>query len=419
MTSIQNDRAPRTSVVRRGWSGLLAATVLGLGAMAQDESTSWTLSADVIYPVLGDAIRGGSVVVADGKITAVTPGEAGGDLHVAAITPGLVDLSARMGLGLDAVEQSREVTADMRVADSIDIFSVAWDRQVRQGVTTALVNPPDRNVIGGYGVLMKTAGSHDVAERTVKADAVMRGAIGTEPSGGNHPAFGRPTDFYSRRPTTRMGVEWELRSQFFEAFYAKGDDDREFDGSADLRKVLGGDVPLMLQTWATQDIRTAVFFTEEARREGLGSIKLIVDSAAEAWREPQLLVRSGAAVVLPPFPPQGRTRDQAFLPIGAAKELIDLGIPVALSSHGAADAESRLDRQAGLAMRGGMTRAEALEAVTLTPARMMGVEDRVGSIRVGRDADLVLWNGEPFELTSRIVGVLVDGKLVLDPRGGK
>lgn len=70
-------------------------------------------------------------------------------------------------------------------------------------------------------------------------------------------------------------------------------------------------------------------------------------------------------------------------------------------------------------MRGGLPFEAALAAVTLTPARMIGIEDRVGSIAVGKDADLVLWSGVPFELTSRVVGVLVDGRVVLDPRPAK
>ena len=76
----------------------------------------------------------------------------------------------------------------------------------------------------------------------------------------------------------------------------------------------------------------------------------------------------------------------------------------------------RLGRQAGFAMRGGLPFDAALAAVTINPARMMGVDDRVGSIEVGKDADLVLWNGTPFEPTSAIIGVLLDGVLVVDPR---
>jgi imidazolonepropionase-like amidohydrolase len=267
------------------------------------------------------------------------------------------------------------------------------------------------------GVALKTAGPNSVAARTVKADAVLRCAIGSQPSFRNHPAFGRPDDFYSRRPTTRMGVEWELRHAFYDAATARQDPAaRATRGTPELIAALDGDRPLNIQAWTTQDIRTAVFLKEEIEREGLGHPRLILDACAEAWKEPQLLVRSGVAVVLPPFPLQGRTNEGSFMAWNTAKLLHDLGVPIALSSHGAVEPEFRLDRQAGFAMRGGLPFDAALAAVTIAPARMIGIQDRVGSLEAGKDADLVLWSGMPFEPTSRVIGVFIDGRCVLDPR---
>jgi hypothetical protein len=283
-------------------------------------------------------------------------------------------------------------------------------------VTSVLASPPDDAVIGGLGVAMKTAGPDSFAARTIKADAVLRGAIGQQPSNRNHPAQGRPNDFYSRRPTTRMGVEWVLRDRFYEAAYSRKDASRAFPGSAELLSVLDGRRPFAIEAWTTQDIRTAVFWKEEMEREGFGRPRVFIDAAAEAWKEPQLLVRSGIGVVLPPFPLQGRTGDGAFMAWDTAKILNDMGVPIALSSHNSALPEARLARQAGYAMRGGLPFDAALRAVTIAPARMIGIEDRVGSLEVGKDADLVLWNGTPFEATSRVIGVLVDGRLILDPR---
>ena len=380
------------------------------------EENSWTVYADMVYTAAGNTIEGGIVTIKDGKITSVTKGKkpSGKDsLSVAAITPGMIDLSVRIHGGMTSVEQSLEVQPHRSVEASIDLYSHAWDRQVRSGVTTALVNPVDRNVIGGLGVVIKTAGPDSVEARTLKSRAVMRGAIGTEPSGGNHPVFGTATDFYSRRPTTRMGVEWEWRK----AFYDAAQRDEPIEGDKQLLAALRGELPVFIQAWATQDIRTAVFLKEEMSRQGFGEMNIIIDAAAEAWREPDLLVRSNASVVLPPFAMRGRTGDSSFMAWNVAALLHDRGVPVALSSHGARDVESRLGMQAGFAMRGGLDFDAALEAVTIAPARMVGVDDRVGSIEVGKDADIVLWSGvTPFEPTSRVIGVLVDGVLKLDPR---
>jgi imidazolonepropionase-like amidohydrolase len=392
-------------------------------AAKEAASDDWSVFADQLFTSEGEVVKNAMVRVQDGKIVAITPGASPGNsdssLRGFALTAGMIDLSARIDLGFGSVEQEREVMPHVRAADGLDLFDEEWARVAKSGVTTVLANPSDFNVIGGLGVALKTSGEYSVAERTVKADAVLRGAIGTQPSQRNHPAFGSPFDIYSRRPTTRMGVEWEWRKAMYDAAASRSDKSKAYPGSDQVLIALDGKLPLCIQAWSTQDIRTAVFLKEEIEREQLGTPRLIVDAAAEAWREPQLLVRSKAMVVLPPFPLQGRGAEGSFMAWDTAKVLHELGVPIALSSHGAPAAEATLDRQAGRAMRGGLPFDAALAAVTLTPARMIGIEDRVGSVAVGKDADLVLWSGAPFEFTSRVIGVLVDGRVVLDPRPAK
>jgi imidazolonepropionase-like amidohydrolase len=401
--------------------GLITATLLASAASQPQEGTSWTVWADKVYTASGDVLEGAAVRVQDGKITAIAPGarapEGANALRAAALTPGMIDLSVRVLSDWTGVEHEREVNAGMRAADAVDLFDERWKSVARTGVTTALVNPPDYDVIGGLGLAVKTAGGPSGSALPLATDLVVRGAIGSQPSARNHPAFGRPEDLYSRRPTTRMGVEWEHRAAFYAAAASRGDSARAFPGSAELVRVLDGELPFFVQAWTTQDIRTAVFLKEEIEREGLGQPRLVIDAAAEAWREPQLLVRSKVAVVLPPYAPLGRTGEGAFMAIDSAAQLHELGVPLALSAHGGTGGES-LGHQAGWAMRGGLPFDAALEAVTIAPARMLGLDDRVGSLEVGKAADLVLWSGEPFEASSAVIGVLVDGRLVLDPRAG-
>ncbi len=401
-------------------AALTSSAFASTNAQDKDERKAWVVSAEKIYTSTGRVVEKGSVTVNNGKISSVTPASDPSDstsvLKAYAVTAGLIDASARVGVSMESVEQSREVAPELRVANAVDLHLPDWDRQVACGVTTVLVNPPDFDVVGGLGVVLKTAGGESVASRTVRPDAVLRGAIGGQPSQGNHPAYGRPTDFYSRRPTTRMGVEWEWRKAFWDTAQAKQDPSKAFPGMERMADVLAGKLTLSIQAWTTQDIRTAVFLKEEMEREGLGKPRLVIDAAAEAWKEPQLLVRSKTPVVLPPFPVVGRTEDGAFMAWNVAELLVEQGVPVALSAHGATSFEERLAMQAGYAMRGGLPFEAALEAVTIQPARLLGVEDRVGSLEVGKDADLVLWNGEPFEPTSRVIGVIVDGVLRVDPR---
>ncbi len=402
----------------------LVLALVPIAGAQEAEGGAWTIHAERIYTGTGRNLAQGVVQVRNGKIAAVTPG-AGDDadrprdqVRCYAITTGLIDASVR-GTGRESVEQSNEVTPHLRVADTLDPFSLNWDRQVRSGVTTVLVNPLDRNVIGGLGVVLKTAGVETVAARTLKADAVLRGSMGSQPSQGNHPAFGRPTDFYSRRPTTRMGVEWEWRKAFFDTAlgYNEG-----APGRAELVAALQGKLPVFVQAWATQDIRTAVFLREEIEsRPEFGAAKMntprfVIDAAAEAWKEPQLLVRSKTPVILPPFPAQGRTFENALMAANVAKVLKENGVPFALSSHGSADVEARLPVQAGYAMAGGLGFEDALAAVTSVPARLLGVAERVGTLEVGKDADLVLWSGEPFQPGSRVLVTIVDGVVRYDGR---
>lgn len=398
------------------FTAILATTALAAGAPATG-AENLTVFADVVYQGDGSKMENAMVMLSGGKIVGISPGKPSSDdaIHVAAITAGMIDLSARINSGTASVEETHEVTPGMRVADTLDPFSRDWERQLRHGVTTVVANPLDNNCIGGLSVALKTGGDPSIEARTVKADVALRGSFGTQPSSKNRPAFGRPTSFYARRPTTRMGVEWEWRKAFYDALQADEDADTGH-GLAQMRQALAGELPVFAQAWATQDIRTAIFLKEEMAREGKPNMRLIIDAGAEAWREPDFLVRTKTAVVLPPYSATGRTNDGAFYANDCAAKLHAAGVPLALSSHNARGAGRTLGDQAAFARRGGLPFDAALEAVTLGPARMIGIDDRVGSVKVGKDGDLALWNGTPFELTSRVVGVVLDGELVVDPR---
>lgn len=398
--------------------GLAFGSALALAsvAVAQD---SWVIRAETVYTASGDAIENGHVAVSDGKIASVGPGKGSGknSLDVFAVTPGMIDLSVRINTGQFSVEQSNETPAELSVADSIDFFSYRWGRELRSGVTTALVSPADLAVIGGLSAVVKTGGDPTMEARLVKAGAALRAAMGSTPSDGNRaPRGAPPNNFYFRRPTTRMGVEWVFRNAYYIAIIAAKKAERDADPRQEerneiLMRTMRGELPVIVEAWATQDIRTAIFLKEEFQIP-----HMFVDAAAEVWREPDLLVRSGMGVILPPHTFDGRTNEGAFFAWESAAKVHELGVPLALSAHGSRDIGARLGQQAGFAMRGGLPFEAALAAVTINPARMVGIDDRVGSIEVGKDADLLLWNGKPFEPTSTVIGVLLDGELVLDPR---
>lgn len=403
----------RTAHGRPTRPALAGLALLGL-ALPGEAQESWLVRAERIHTAAGDPIDGGVVVIADGKIRAVGPGSGRGDdvIECAAVTPGLIDLSPDINTGLFGVEQSTETPVELNALDGIDPWSTGFARALEGGVTSVLLTAPDLAVIAGLGGVVKTAGD-DRAARVVAREAVLRGALGSLPSVGNIPPRGTPPrSFYYRRPNTRMGVEWTLRKAFYDARADVGSQGDPVTASrnAILRRCLAGELPLSVLAWTTQDIRTAVYLKEE-----FSIPRMFVASAAEAWKEPELLVRSGMGVVLPPWNFSGRTTDRAFHALDTAAKLHALGVPVALS--GSLDDRSYgLARQPGFAMRGGLSADAALRAVTIVPARLAGVDGRLGSLEVGKDADLVLWSGPPFEPTSRILAVFVDGKLLVDNR---
>jgi imidazolonepropionase-like amidohydrolase len=377
-----------------------------------------TVHAEYLHLAPGEVMRNALIQISDGKIAAVLPGRSAPEdaLSVHSVMAGMIDASARVVTSAAAVEQSKEIISDLSVTDAIDLFSPAWARLARTGVTTTLVSPPDRNVVGGFSAVIKTAGPKRLKSRLVEGHPILRGAMGDAPSSGNSPAFGRPTNFFARRPTTRMGVEWEWRKAFFDAAQAARFPEAEFRGADVLRACLTGEVRLFIQAWTTADIRTAVYLDEEMQAEGYGNLDMVIDAGAEAWKEPAFLTRTGTPVVLPPFPATGRLGEQAFMPWDTGRKLIDAGVMIALSAHGGTKITDRLSAQAGYAMRGGLTFDEALACVTTIPAALLGVEKQVGSVKSGMDADLVLWNGAPFSATSNIVGVVVSGEIVFADR---
>ena len=368
------------------------------------------------YTAPGETVEDATITIEDGKIVSVRggTGPGGADLVATCVTAGLIDMSFRYSTNQNTVEQSSEITASARIAPSLDLDARVWERALRQGITTVAVFPVDRNVVGGMGAVLKTGGEASLEARLVRADAFLRGAMGSSPSSGNRASGRRPANFYARRPTTRMGVEWEWRKAFYDAWQEEARGDAARPGRTELLRVLSGETPVFIQAWATQDIRTAVFLAEEMAAEGMGTMRLIIDAGAEAWREPALLVRSKAAVCLPPLPATGRTTENAFMSLDTAAKLHAVGVPVALSAHGRSGSGNTLAEQVVYARRGGLPFDAALAAVTTVPATLLGVSDRVGTIAAGRDADLVLWNGHPFEWTTRPVGVVLDGTALVE-----
>lgn len=402
---------------------LLAATALtALPLSAQEQVT--VLRGARILPANGAPIENGVVVLVAGKVqavggsdTSVPAGAVSVDLSGRTITPGLVDAGTLIGVDLDnANEQGEEVTPHMRVVDALDPADKRFARVLRGGVTTVQVNTGNRNVIGGIGAVVKTAGD-TVAEMLLLDESGMRLTMGSEPSRGNRAIRGgTPNSIYYRRPTTRMGVVWSARKAFYDAQAYKerktvenGDGEPAMGDPAMevLVKVLDREVEVHTTARAEQDIRTAIRLADE-----FGYSTLLTE-AIEAWRVVDEIKESGATVL---FSAPSRLRvlgsgagDGAEYRLHTLNLLAEAEVPFAIqtgSDLGTLD----LVHEAMFAVRNGLDRDTALAAVTTIPARILGIDDRVGAIAAGLDADLVVWSGDPFEPTSRVESVYVNGE---------
>ncbi|PIE22565.1 MAG: hypothetical protein CSA62_11960 [Planctomycetota bacterium] len=386
-------------------------TCLAASAFAQERRT--VLYNATVFTGKGAPIENGWVAFQNGRITELGKGafEKKGvkaiDLKGAWITPGLIDANTSLGLpSPHENEQSDEVTPQIRVLDAIDPESDDFRKALRHGVTSAYVAPGGFNVFGGIGAVIKTAGP-SLGDRIVKAESGLRVTMGALPSAGNGPPrFGMPTSIYNRRPTTRMAVVWEVRNAFYKAMQSR-DSGKPVklrdDKLAVLRKVL--DKKLLLRMTARQehDIRSALRLAEEF------GIDIVLDGASEAYYVLDYLIAAKTPVVLTPPSLQRDPIDRSRVQLDTAALLAKKGVPLALQT-GQGLASLALVHEAAFAVRQGLPRQAALEAITSVPARILGIQDRVGTLAKGRDADIVVWSEHPLRRTTQLRHVFIDGQ---------
>lgn len=392
-----------------------AATTLVTAATAQDRVTVY--QGATILPAGAAAIANGVLVVHNGKIQTIggasTPLPANADVidcKGKTITPGLVDASFRGSSDIaDLNEQSDEVTPHLRVLDCLDPEDPLFLRARRAGTTSVHVMPGTRNVIAGLGCAVKTFGS-DPAKMVLARDTSLRIVMGSEPSLGNRAIRGGRVDsIYYRRPTTRMGVVWEARKAFYDAKEemtlgagpATSDPGREI-----LKQVLQGTMTAYTTARSEQDIRTALRLAAEF------GYQTVIDDAQDAHYLIGELSEAKVTVLLgaPSATAVGGTaaRDGAD-PRGATATLLaNNNIPFVITTGSNAQALD-LVREAMFAARNGLAADRAIDAVTILPAKLLGIDARVGSLAAGKDADFVVWSHHPLDPAAMAESVCIDG----------
>ncbi|MCH8908440.1 MAG: amidohydrolase [Candidatus Heimdallarchaeota archaeon] len=349
------------------------------------------------------------------------------DCKGSTITPGLIDPHSHAGIwggddtnDDDGNEVSEAITPYIRTLDSLYPEDVEFQDAIRGGVTTLGVTHGSANPIGGQVVVIKPIG-------LIADDMVIRAPAGIKMALGENPK--RVGDRMKRAPTSRMGVaylirktfyevieyakEWEHFRTLFEIENAKPETDRKplkepkFDlGKEALVKVLNREIPIRCHAHRMDDIRTAIRLSEEFGYD------LILDHSTEAYRIADEIISRGIPLnVGPVFGPRAKRELNRQTP-ATAGILIKKGATVSIMTDAPFNPQNNLRDLVIFAIREGLPQDRALETITINPAKVLGVEERVGSLEPSKDADLVFFDGDPWDARTHVVETWINGKRV-------
>ncbi|QOR36114.1 amidohydrolase [Clostridium sp. 'deep sea'] len=378
-----------------------------------------------VYTMAGPVIENGYVTIEDGKILDV--GEMSTfncentctcvkiDAKGQLLLPGFVEAHCHLGMmesgigfeGNDVNEMTNPVTAQVRAVDGMNPMDVTVKEALEAGVTSAATGPGSGNVIGGTFMVIKTHGKR-VDDMVYRDPVAMKCAFGENPK--------RVYNAKKRMPTTRMGTAAIMREalaktkQYLEKIEAAGDDYSKYpayDANCEaLLPVIKREIPLKVHAHRADDMFTAIRIANEF------NVRYTLDHATEGHLIAEELAEENVVCIVgPSFGHRSKfeLQEKTFNTPGI---LAKAGIKVAITTDSPVVPLDSLPMMASLANEAGMDEMEALKAITINAAEILGVDDVVGSIEKGKDADLVIYSGHPFDITSKAQKVFVNGEEV-------
>lgn len=378
----------------------------------------------VVHTMAGPVIPHGYVEVENGKIRAVgemsarTAAGAGPvyDAGGGHILPGFIDAHCHLGmfgnaLGFEADdgnESTDPCTPQLRAIDAINPQDRCFREAREGGVTTVLTGPGSANPIAGQFAAIKTDGRW-VDEMVLRAPAAMKMALGENPK----------TVYNERKetPITRMATAAVIRQELSKTLEYMDKQDKadaeedtdapDYDAKLEaLIPVLRGELPVHIHAHRADDIATAVRICREF------GLKYVIVHGTEGHLLPELLAAEGAGVITGPSLTDRSKPELANLTIENPAILARAGVPVAICTDHPVIPVQYLPICAALAVRGGLEPEEALAAITIHPARLAGLDKRVGSLEPGKDADIVVTTGHPLDWNGKVRYVFIGGKQV-------
>jgi imidazolonepropionase-like amidohydrolase len=404
---------------RRKLSAAAAFGALVLAAAGANAQTTAITNARLLTAGPAGEVQNGTVVIRDGKIVAAGAGvavPAGArviDASGKIVTPGLIVADSALGLtevssvveSVDTQSTSASVTASFDVAYGLNPESVTLPTARTGGITRAIVVPgvgAGRNsglLFGGQAAVVHTGQSADMLVKPRVAQVVELGQGGAARVGG------------ARGASVVRLKEMLDEVRFFQrnrADYDEGDSRELSLSRADLEAlipVVEGRMPLIVGVSRASDIRNVLKLAREQR------LRVILDGAEEGWFVADEIARAGVPVMINPISNLPGDFERLGASLQNGRRLQAAGVTVILKANeGGAHRARELRYNAGNAVSHGMPYEAALAAVTINPARVFGVADRVGSLEPGKDGDVVIWDGDPFEPLSQPVAVFVQGR---------
>lgn len=328
--------------------------------------------------------------------------------------PGFIDAHTHLGMWEDAIEfegadgneATEPITPELRAIDGINPMDRTFEDARKGGVTAVASGPGSANVIGGQFAAIKTHGIC-IDDMIVKAPIAMKCAFGENPKR----VYG---DDQRKTPMTRMATAALLRQTLLEAKdYMENkesdDDDKkpDFDFQMEsLIPVLKKEIPLKAHAHRADDIFTAIRIAKEF------GVEVTLDHCTEGHLIPDHIKKSGFCALVGPSLSERAKFELKNLTFETPGVLADKGVKVAIITDHPVIPIQYLPLCAALAVKAGMKREDAFKAVTIHPAEILGISDRVGSIEEGKDGDIVLWSGHPFDFESEVLYTIIDGEIV-------
>lgn len=380
-----------------------------------------------ILTMSGKDYQEGSILVKDGKVAEISEYiEIKDEYEVIdgkgkTVIPGIIDAHTHLGIeedglgweGQDCNEMTDPITPHLRAIDAVNPDDFALKESLQNGVTTIMTGPGSANVLGGESLVIKTYGK-TVDQMVLKNPAGLKAAFGENPK--------RVYNKQNKLPSTRMGIAAIMRENLMKAqdYIQKKEnakkEDKPFDRDIKMEsliRVINKELPLKVHAHRADDIMTVIRIAKEF------DINITLEHCTEGHKVADEIAEAGIPAVVGPSM-TGRVKvELSELSFKTAGVLAKAGVKIALMSDHPVIPTKNATVYAALAIKEGLDPNEALKAITINPAEILGVDDKVGSIEVGKDADLVIYNGHPLNITSNIEKVVINGNIVDNIKDGK